>query len=98
MQEDIKHIVVGAVKSIAQEGGLKLSESVLSDMGEVDNWQFIDSHTQAINAATTWCYEFNPPEHEEQHFLQVEIKTEFKTVVGINIITNEDQKISLYSK
>ena len=98
MKEEIKHIVVGAVKSIAYAGGINVSESVLADMAEVDCWHYVDNTTQIINNASLWCYEFRAPEYDEQHFLQVEIKTEFKTVVGINIITNEEERITTYSK
>lgn len=98
MKEEIKHIVVGAVKSIAYAGGIKASETLIQLLTNVDNWHYVDSKTQIINNSTTWCYEYIPPEDTEEYFLQVELNTEWKTITAINIIANEENKITAYSK
>jgi len=98
MKEEIRHIVVGTVKSIAYAGGIGVSESLLELLTDVDNWQYVDSKTQIVNSATTWCYEYKPPEDTQEYFLQVELSTEWKTVTAINVITNEEERITAYTK
>ncbi len=98
MKEEIRHIVVGTVKSIAYAGGIQVSESLLELLTNVDNWHYVDSKTQIINNFTTWCYEYRPPEDTEDYFLQVELSTEWKTVTAINVITNEEERVTAYSK
>jgi len=98
MKEEIKHIVVGTVKSIAYAGGIQVSGSLLELLINVDNWDYVDSKTQLINSVTIWCYEYQPPEDTEEYFLQVELSTEWKTVTAINVITNEEERVTAYSK
>lgn len=100
MKEEIRHIVVGVVKSFAYAGGIKVPESFLPNLTDVDNWHYVDSKTMIINNQTTWCYEFKLPEDssEDPYFLQVELCTQFSTVISINVITNEEDKVTAYSK
>jgi hypothetical protein len=98
MREEIKHIIVGTVKSFAYAGGLKVSESLLSLLTNVDNWYYVDSKNQIISNSTVWCFEYRAPEDTEDYFLQVELYTEWKTVTAINVIAREENRISAYSK
>lgn len=99
MKEEIKHIVVGVVKSFAHAGGIKVADSLLPLLTEVDNWFYVDSKTMIINNETTWCYAFKMPDDiEEEYFLQIELCTRFSTVVSINVITNEEDRVTAYSK
>ena len=98
MKEEIKHIVVGTVKSLAYAGGIRVSESLLELLTNIENWHYVDSKTQIVNQATNWCYEYRPPEDTEDYFLQVELSTEWKTITAINVIANEENRITSYSK
>lgn len=98
MKEQLKHIIVGTVKSIKHSGGLNISESLLNLLTNIDNWCYVDSKSLIINNTTNWCYEYKAPENTEEYFLQIELSTEWKTVTAINLITNEEDRISAYSK
>jgi hypothetical protein len=98
MKEELRFIIVGIVKSLVSTGGLSISTSLLENMSNVDNWSYISSKHQIINQSSMWCYEYIPiNEVQEKYFLQVELQTEFKTVMAINVITNEKAKIVQYS-
>lgn len=98
MKEELRFIIVGIVKSLVSTGGLSISTSLLENMSNVDNWSCISSKHQIINQSSMWCYEYIPiNEVQEKYFLQIELQTEFKTVMAINVITNEKAKIVQYS-
>lgn len=99
MKEEIRHIVVGVIKSFAHAGGIQVPESFIPMLTNVDHWHYVDSKTLIINNQTTWCYEFKTPDEvDKAYFLQVELCTHFSTVVSINVITNEEDKVTAYSK
>ena len=98
MKEEIRHIVVGVVKSFTYAGGIKASQSVIPLLTEADNWVYVDSKSMIVNNETVWCYQYQPPEDTEDYFLQVELCTQFSTVVSINVITNEEDRVTAYSK
>lgn len=98
MKEELKFIVLGIVKSLVATGGLKLAPSILDGMSNENNWVCIDVKTSIITQSTMWCYEYIPiDKNADQYFLQIELQTEFKTVVAINVITNEKTRIIKYS-
>jgi hypothetical protein len=98
MKEELRFIIVGIVKSLVSTGGLSISTSLLENMSNVDNWSCISSNHQIINQSSMWCYEYIPINKvQEKYFLQIELQTEFKTVMAINVITNEKAKIVQYS-
>lgn len=98
MKEELRFIIVGIVKSLVSTGGLSISTSLLENMSNVDNWNCISSKHQVINQSSMWCYEYTPiNEVQENYFLQIELQTEFKTVMAINVITDEKAKIVQYS-
>lgn len=98
MKEELRFIIVGIVKSLVSTGGLSISTSLLENMSNVDNWSCISSKHQIINQSSMWCYEYIPINKvQEKYFLQIELQTEFKTVMAINVITNEKAKIVQYS-
>lgn len=98
MKDELRFIIVGIVKSLVSTGGLSISTSLLENMSNVDNWGCISSKHQIINQSSMWCYEYIPINKvQEKYFLQIELQTEFKTVMAINVITNEKAKIVQYS-
>lgn len=98
MTEDIKHIIVGIIKSFIYSGGIKVSDTLIPFLTDTYNWHYVDSKTQIINNTSTWCFEYIGPENSEEYFLQVELQIERKTVVAVNVISNEENKITAYSK
>lgn len=98
MKEELRFIIVGIVKSLVSTGGLTLSTSLLESMSNADNWCCITTKHQIINQSSMWCYEYIPiNKTHETYFLQIELQTEFKTVMAINVITDEKAKIVNYS-
>lgn len=98
MKEELKCIIVGIVRSLVQTGGLKIASSIIENLCIAENWSCIDTKTSIITQSTMWCYEYIPiDKNADQYFLQIELQTEFKTVVAINVITNEKTRIIKYS-
>jgi hypothetical protein len=96
MKEELKYLLIGIVSSIKNQGALQLSERILSSMSLPENWNCIAEKHAVINQSSMWCYDYCSPFKDELFFIQIELQTEFKTVVAINIILNEENKISSY--
>lgn len=99
MKEELKYIITGIVRSLVSQGGLKITTSLLEDMSVPENWSCIDTKTSVITQSIMWCYQYLPIDiiKSQEYFLQIELQTEFKTVVSINVITNEENKIIKYN-
>jgi hypothetical protein len=98
MEEELKFLVVGTIKSIEYAGGIKVGASIKDALINIDNWKLVDKTHQLINSISHWCFEFVTPDELEEYFIQVEVKTEFRTVTAFNVITNEEDRITAYSK
>jgi hypothetical protein len=95
MKEELKDIVIGVVNSLGSQGGFNFSTSLYDAVINKDNWQLVATKHALINESSMWCYEFINTK-DTDYFLQVEIQTEFKTVVAINVISNPETKITTY--
>lgn len=97
MIDDLKLLVIGTIKSLVKQDGLKIDITTLEDMSESINWKLIDSKKQIINYQTKYCFEYKSITNIKQTmFIQIEMTLELNTVIAINVITNPNQKITKY--
>lgn len=97
MKQELKYIITSTIKATYKCGGLKISPDLLQLLSEEDNWFCVASKSQIINNATMWCYEFKCLDETITYFMQIELQTEFKTVVAINLITDINSRIISYA-
>lgn len=96
MKEELKDIVIGVVNSLASQGGFNFSTSLYKSITDKTKWECVATKHNIINNSSLWCYEYFPGEDDEVFFLQIEIQSEFKTVVSINVISKKENKIESY--
>lgn len=96
MEDQLKYLVVGTVKSMAYAGGIKTTEENKEFITNPDNWKLVATKHRIINLTKFWCFEYVQPEEAEDFFLQLEVRTEYNTVVAFNLITKEEDRIIQY--
>jgi len=87
MLEEAKYIVIGTVGTAIKQMGLEVSQSQADDMLKIDNWKLADTQEYVIDRSTFLLYEY------QLRFMQVELRVQNNTVVGINIITDEMKRL-----
>lgn len=98
MKEELKDIIIGTLGTFIETQALKVPSSLEEELKNKNNWFLITTKRQIINDSCMWCYQFREEEDTSTpYFIQIEIQTEFKTVVAINVITDEKNKITKYS-
>jgi len=97
MKEELKYIITSTIKATYKMGGLHISPHLFQLLTHEDNWFCLSTKSHIINNATMWCYQFKCLNESIDYFMQIELQTEFKTVVAINLITNLDSKIISYN-
>ena len=90
-EENLKHIVIGTCNALIKVDKLKISESLRKNIEIPDNWYKVRKDPFIIENYIIWGYQFR--NEDTPYDLEIELKVQNNTVIGINIVTNlEDSK------
>lgn len=87
MLDQAKAIVLGTVGTAIKQMGIKCSQSEADELLKFENWKHVDSYETLIDRSTYLLFEYQPG------FMQVELRIQGSTVVGINLITDPMKRL-----
>jgi len=92
MLDEAKAIVLGTVTTAIKQMGIKCSQSQADELLKFENWELADTQEYVVDRSTCLLFE------HQIDFMQVELKIQNNTVVGINIITDPMKRLKYESK
>ena len=87
MLDEAKAIVLGVIGTAIKQGGIKCSQSEADELLKFENWELSNTQEYIIDRSTFLLFEY------QLSFMQVELKIENNTVVGISLITDPMKRL-----